>query len=106
MRDRKHRKNRYGKNHTPKIYFGTSVSEREKTPKRDGTGSLSRNHPAELSLPERITRHAKYGKWDEILRDTLNGKLRIVQNKKRTETYAEDDDDDDDEEEIPEETGI
>ena len=26
----------------------------------------------------------KYGKWDEILRDILNGKLRFVQNKKST----------------------
>ena len=48
----------------------------------------------------------KYGKWDEILRDILNGNLRIVQNKKHTETESEDeDDDDDDEEEMPEETG-
>ena len=48
----------------------------------------------------------KYGKWDEILRDILNGKLRIVQNEKHTETVSEDeDDDDDDEEEMPEEAG-
>ena len=48
----------------------------------------------------------KYGKWDEILRDILNGNLRIVQNKKHTETESEDeDDDDDDEEEMPEEAG-
>ena len=49
----------------------------------------------------------KYGKWNEILRDNLNGKLRIVHNRKRTEADSEDDDDDDDddEEEIPEETG-
>ena len=46
----------------------------------------------------------KYGKWDEILRNILNGKLRIVQNKKQTETETEDeDDDDDDDEEMPEE---
>ena len=43
----------------------------------------------------------KYGKWDEILRDILNGKLRIVQNKKHTETETEDEDD----EEIPEDAG-
>ena len=48
----------------------------------------------------------KYGKWDEILRDILNGKLRIVQNKKKTDTETEDeDDDDDDEDETPEEAG-
>ena len=44
----------------------------------------------------------KYGKWDEILRDILNGKLRIVQNKKHTETETEDEDEDEDDEEIPE----
>ena len=48
----------------------------------------------------------KYGKRDEILRDILNGKLRIEQNKKQTETETEDEDyDDDDEEEMPEEAG-
>ena len=40
----------------------------------------------------------KYGRWDEILRDILNGKLKIVQNKKRTES---DNDDDEDDEEMP-----
>ena len=45
----------------------------------------------------------KYEKWDEILKDILNGKLRIVQNKKHTETETEDEDEDD--EEIPEDAG-
>ena len=45
----------------------------------------------------------KYGRWDEILRDMLNGKLKIVQNRK-TDSETEDDDDDEDEE-MPEETG-
>ena len=44
----------------------------------------------------------KYGRWDEILRDILNGKLKIVQYRKPTGSDTEDDDDD---EEIPEETG-
>ena len=47
----------------------------------------------------------KYGRWDEILRDILNGKLKIVQNKKRAESNTDDDDDDEDDEEMPEETG-
>ena len=48
----------------------------------------------------------KYRKWDEILCDILNRKLRIVQNKNCTETDSEDDEDDDDEEvEKSEETG-
>ena len=46
-----------------------------------------------------------YGCWDEILRDILNGKLKIVQNKKRAESDTDGDDDDEDDEEMPEETG-
>ena len=46
----------------------------------------------------------KYGRWDEILRDILNGKLKIVQNRK-TSMSETDDEDDDDDEEMPEETG-
>ena len=37
-----------------------------------------------------------YGRWDKILRDILNGKLEIVQNRKTTDTETEDDDDKDD----------
>ena len=47
----------------------------------------------------------KYGRWDEILRDILNGKLKIVQNRKQTGSDTEEEDDDDDDEEMPEETG-
>ena len=48
----------------------------------------------------------KYGQWAEILRDILNGKLKIVQNRKRAESDTENDDnDDDDDEEMPEDTG-
>ena len=46
----------------------------------------------------------KHGRWDEILRDILNGKLKIVQNRKTSISESEDDDDDDDEE-MPEEIG-
>ena len=46
----------------------------------------------------------KYGRWDEILRDILNGKLKIVRNRKVSVSETEDEDDDDDEE-MPEETG-
>ena len=48
--------------------------------------------------------NGKYGRWDEILRDILNGKLKIVQNPKQPESETDDEDDDDDEE-MPEETG-
>ena len=46
----------------------------------------------------------KYSRWDEILKDTLNGKMKIVPNKKRAESDTEEDDDDEDEE-MPEEAG-
>ena len=46
----------------------------------------------------------KYGRWDEILRDIRNGKLRIVKNRKTSMSESEDEDDDNDEE-MPEETG-
>ena len=42
----------------------------------------------------------KYGRWDEILRDILNGKLNIVQNRRKTDTDTEEED-----EEMPEATG-
>ena len=51
-RDQRYHKDRYGKNYIPKTKFGTSVSEREKTPKRDGTDSLSGNNPEESPLSE------------------------------------------------------
>ena len=47
----------------------------------------------------------KYGRWNEILRDILNGKLKIVQSKKREESETDDDDEDEDDDETPEETG-
>ena len=46
----------------------------------------------------------KYSRRDEILKDILNGKLKIVPNKKRAESDTEEDDDDEDEE-MPEEAG-
>ena len=46
----------------------------------------------------------KYGRWDEILRDILNRKLKIVQNRKSTGRDTEEDEDDEDEQ-MPEETG-
>ena len=50
----------------------------------------------------------KCGCWDEILRDILIGKLKIVQNRKKSDSEMEDEDDDDDDdedEEMPEVTG-
>ena len=46
----------------------------------------------------------KYDCWDEILRDILNGKLKIVQNRKKSDSETEDEDDDDEDEEMPEVT--
>ena len=64
--------------------------------------------PAEITAKNRHCLRGldgKYGKWDEILRDILNGILRIVQNKKHTKTETEDEDEDEDDEEMPEEVG-
>ena len=44
----------------------------------------------------------KYGRWDEILRDILNGKLMIVQNWEATDTDTEEDDNYEEDEELPE----
>ena len=46
----------------------------------------------------------KCGRWDEIFRDILNGKLKIVQNWKRSDSEMEDEEDVDEEEEMPEMT--
>ena len=43
----------------------------------------------------------KYGHWDEMLRDILYGKLKIVQNKKWAESETDDDDEDEDDEVMP-----
>ena len=47
----------------------------------------------------------KYGGWDEILRDILNGKLKILQNRKQPGSDTEEEDDYYDNEEMPEEIG-
>ena len=47
--------------------------------------------------------NGKDDRWDEVLRDILNGKLSIVQNPIQAESDTEDDDDDD--VEMQEETG-
>ena len=52
-------------------------------------------------MPQRTGR--KYGRLDEILRDILNGKPKIVQNRTKSECDTEDEDDDY-EEDMPEET--
>ena len=44
-----------------------------------------------LRVPE-----GKYGCWDKILRYILNGNLKIVQNRRKTDTDMEEEDDDDD----------
>ena len=47
----------------------------------------------------------KYGRWDEILGDILNGRLKNVQNRKSTGSDTEEENEVDDDEEMPEETG-
>ena len=121
------------KNHNKKSLEGkfqkkiqTAISGTENTVKTDTGKTISRKFiSGPLFQNERKTRRepapmtsgeiqpknrhclrgldGKYGRWDEILRDILNGKLKIVQNRK-TDSETEDDDDDEDEE-MPEETG-
>ena len=124
-----------GKNYNKKSLEGnfqnkiqTAVSGTKSTTKTD-TGKLinrkfisgplfqtkrkSRKEPAPNAIRETNpkNRHplrgldGKYGRWDEILRDILNGKLKNVQNKKRAVSDTDDDDDDEDDEEMPKETG-
>ena len=94
------------KTDTGKIIHRKFISDRifqsEKRHRRESAPTVS----AEITPKNRHCLRGldgKYGKWDEILRDILNGKLRIVQNKKHTETETEDEDEDD--EEIPEDAG-
>ena len=47
----------------------------------------------------------KYGKWDEILRNILYGKLKLVTARKQTTSDTEEEDDYDEDEEMPEEAG-
>ena len=105
----------------------TAVSGTESTIKRDTEKILNRKFPSgPLFQTERKARkepaintsgeinpknrhclrglNGKYGRWDEILQDILNGKIKIVQNTKQPESETEDEDDDDDEEK-PEEKG-
>ena len=47
----------------------------------------------------------KYGRWDKVLRDILNGKLKLVKTRKQTTSDTEEEDDYDEDEEMPEKTG-
>ena len=121
------------KNHNKKSLEGkfqkkiqTAISGTENTVKTDTGKTISRKfisgplfqnerktrrEPAPMTSGEILpkNRHClrgldgKYGRWDEILRDIQNGKLKIVQNRK-IDSETEDEDDDEDEE-MPEETG-
>ena len=83
--------------------FGTIVSDRKKGQKKPALSTTREINPKNQHCLRGMD--WRYDRWDEILRDILNGKLIIVQNKKRTESDTDDDDDDGDDEEMPEETG-
>ena len=121
------------KNHNKKSLEGkfqnkiqTAISGTENTVKTDTGKIISRkfisgplfqtekkSRREQIPLPENEiqpkNRHClrgldgKYGRWDEIVRDILNGKLKIVRNRRKTETDTEEEDDEDDEE-MPETT--
>ena len=91
-------------NITPKIYFGSIISDRQKELEYIGIHNRRRDYTEKPSLSSRPRR--KYCTWDEVLPDIFNGKLRIVRNKRaETDTEDEGDDIDEDDEEKPDEVG-
>ena len=100
-RNRKYCENRHGKNNKPKIHFGPIISDREESGREQIPLTDNEIQPKNRHCLRELD--GKYGRWDEILRDILNGKLKIVQNRKKTETDTEEEDNEDDEE-MPETT--
>ena len=83
------------KTDTGKIIHRTVISSSIFQTDRKNRNTTAPTISAEITSKNRHClrgRDRNYGKWDEILRDVLNGKLRIIQNKK-TETDAENEDD-------------
>ena len=102
-----------GTKNTVKIDTGRTISWKFISGPLFQTQRKTRREPAPITSGEiqPKNRHClrgldgKYGRWDEILRDKLNGKLEIVQNRKRSDSETEDEEDDDEDEEMPEATG-
>ena len=102
-----------GTENTIKTDSGKIINRKFISEPRFQTERRSRKEPVTNATGEINTKNrhclrgldGKYGRCDEILRDILNGKLKIVQNKKRVESETDDDDEDEDDEETPEETG-
>ena len=64
-----------GKNNTPKIYFGPDyISERKKTERAPKMGDTIT--PKDRHCLKGV--EGKYIQWNEILRDALNGKLKMI----------------------------
>ena len=88
-------------NNKPKIYFGTTVSDQKISQKEPAINTSCEIYPKNRHCIRGL--NGKHRRWDEILRDILNSKSKIVQNPKQPESDTEDDDDD--VEDMPEETG-
>ena len=93
-----------GENKSPKIFSGaffpTNRKNRNTTAPPISADITPQNRHCLRGLD------GKYGKWEEILREIFNGKLRIAQNKKtETETKDKDDEIDEDDKEIPDQLG-
>ena len=48
---------------------------------------------------------SQYGRWDELLRDIFNVKLKVVQNRKKAESDTKENDDNENDEELQEVIG-
>ena len=92
-----------GKIITRKFISGSLFQTEKKTRREEVPLTSNENHPKNRHCLRRL--EGKYGRWDEILPDILNRKLKIVHNRRKTETDTEEEDDDDDDEEMPETTG-
>ena len=87
----------------PKFISRSLFQTEKKTRREEVPLTSNENHLKNRHCLRRL--EGKYGRWDEILPDILNRKLKIVHNRRKTETDTEEEDDDDDDEEMPETTG-
>ena len=93
-----------GTGKTVKTDIGKIVSRKFKTRREPAPKTSGETQPKNRHCLRGLD--GKYGRWDEILRDILNGKFNSVQNRKRSDYETEDEEDDDEDEEIPETIGI
>ena len=92
-----------GKKINQKIISGPLFQTERKTRKEPAINTNGEIYPKNRHYLRGLD--GKYGRWDEIIREISNGKLKIVQNRKSTGSDTEEEGEDDDDEEIPEKAG-